>query len=678
MLDRLDGLSRFTVQWQDPNGAIIDPYLHREFQYATPYFAFAVGVLAQASRSRDLLSHGVAAMESATRQLGGGRVATPDGHGEFFLASLTEALPVYRGLVPKATWARWSDRLRLPVKQMIGEKQMGNWRTYAMKGEWQRAKIGLISRKSAVAFIEDNWRRDEAGRFAIGLSPLYHDRSSDPDTLSVALVGEANLLALVLEGYNGPSATEIKSKVLSALRATVPLVDPTGQVPANGRTDDHVWTEVGLQLVFSSAAPMLRAEGDARTADAMEQLTRLSFAGMDRWRRNDGEWNGSYFITKNHFSPELRVGYQNASQYSNYTGALMFHLAEMYRIRQTLRIKRELNPSPPEVGGYAIELDSSFASAFANAGGLQLQFNLRGETEVTNDNWWTPLGVVRIARSGWDTRLGPADGAQTATTAVSFAPEMERAGKWTRLSEMPKSYEAAWSVQMVNPAIVRCTLEYHPKANGQGTIFRDQFTITPDGVLSTVEQISVPSSPWGVTWPLLADDGRPLQIRIRDRIAETSLASGTDTESFLAVDPGSRLDAGIEPVRSTYGDLLPVRMTAPGAVSHTFIYPHNARQPDAEAVLNSFQLTEGGFRSVLGRVDGDVYISPTFAGGQATEVDLDGNGTLDVQFNRKCGFVLQISHGRVQVIEADRPVVVRLHERSYRLYAYRPLRLSQE
>ncbi len=681
MLDRLYGLCRFTVQWQDRSGAIIDPYVHREFQYATPYFAFAVGTLVQAGRSRDLLAHGVGAMESATRQLGGGDAAVPDGHGEFFLASLSEALPVYKGLVPEETWRRWSDRLRLPVAQMIGATHLGNWRSYAMKGEWQRAKLGLVSRADAVAFIEDSWKKDQIGRFAAEGAPLYHDRSSDPDTLSVALVGEGNLLALVLEDYDGPSAAEIKNKVLDALRATVLLVDPSGQVPANGRTDDHVWTEVGLQLLFSAAAPMVRAQGDTRTADAMERLADLSFAGMERWRRSDGRWRGSYFITKNHFDPQLRVGYQNASQYSNYTGSLMFHLAEMYRLRAELGSKIELSveASPAEVGGYATQLDSEFAAAFADAGGLQLEFNLRGETKEVNDTWWTPLGVVRIARAGWDTRLGPADGAQTAATAVSFAPEIERDGEWIRLPALSEAYEATWSVQMVNPAIVRCTLEYRPKPGHQGPSFRDRFAITPDGVLSTVEEISGEAISWGVTWPLLIDDGRPLKTRVDDRlgsrVAETSYAAGGDTESFLAVDRDGTLDAGAKPVRSTFGDLLPIRMTVPGGASHTFVYPHNAGQPDADAVLKSFRLTDRGFASVLGRVEGDVYISPRFAGGRAKEVDL---GRADLRFDRECGFVVQRRSGRVTALEVDRPVTARLEGRNYRLSAYRPLVFRQQ
>ena len=672
MLDMLEGLCRFTVPWQNTDGAVIDPYLHREFQYATPYFAFAVGTLVRAGHARNLLPHGVAAMERATRQLAGGRSAVPDQHGEFFLASLTEALPVYKGLVPTAQWNRWRDRLRLPIAQIIGSQASNNWRTYAMKGEWQRATLGMVPHAEAVAFIEKYWRNEQRDRFAPAPTSLCHDRTGDPDTLSVALVGEGNLLSLTSEGYDGPSAAEIRQKVLAALQATLLMVDPTGQMPANGRTDDHVWTEVGLQLAFSAASPILRAEGDVRTADAMENSAELSFHGMQRWRRRDGKWSGSFYITKNHFDPRLRVGYQNASQYSNYTGSLMFHLAEMYRLRQHRHPMSMSVGSPAEIGGYATQLDPQFATAFANAGGLQLQFNLRGETEERNDNWWTPLGVVRIARAAWDTRLGPSDGAQTASAAVSFEPEILQDGHWIGLAEMPKNYAAQWSVEMVNPAIVRCALEYHPIAGHQGPSFRNRFILTPDGVLSSVDRIFPDTTPWGVTWPLLTDDGQPLHVHISANLAETSYPGRSDTESFLAVDRESTLDAKKAAIRSTYGDLLPVRMQSASATSHTFVYPHDSSQPGAERVLHSFRVTSNGFQSTIGRVEGNVYVGRTFAGGQSSSVDIDGDGRPDLQFDHECGFVLQLHNGNVTAMETDRPVLARLHGHTYSLGTYLP------
>src|SRR4051812_17289907 len=47
-LDVLEGLCRFTSRHQNAEGAVIDPFLKREHQYATPYFAYAVGTLVHA------------------------------------------------------------------------------------------------------------------------------------------------------------------------------------------------------------------------------------------------------------------------------------------------------------------------------------------------------------------------------------------------------------------------------------------------------------------------------------------------------------------------------------------------------------------------------------------------------------------------------------------------------
>lgn len=688
MLEMLEGLCRYDAQWQDGQGAVIDPYLNREIQYATPYFAFGVGTLVQAGRAADLLPRGVAAMDHATRQIGAGHAAIPDEHGEFFLASLAEALPVYRALVPAKQWNLWRDRLRLPIAQLISDRT-NNWRTYAMKGEWLRASQGLVSRPVAVAFIEHSWLQEQAERFAQAPTFLYHDRSSDPDTPSVALVGEGNLLSLVLEGYDGPSAPQIRRKVLDALSATLLMVDPSGQVAANGRTDDHVFVDTGLQLACSAAAILLLGDGDIRTAAEMERTAQLSFTGMQRWRRTDGpwvgkpgkRWDGSYSITKNQFDPALRVGYQSASQETNYTGALIYHLAEMYRLRHAQKARPATVLAPAEVGGYALELDSQFATAFANAGGLQVQFNLRGQTGETNGNWWTPLGVVRIARSGWDTRLGPSDGAQTATDAVSFAPEFLKNGKWTRLEQLPKKYQATWTVQTVNPAIVRATLEYRP-VDGSGPSFRDRFVLTPDGMLSTVEPIGEAPASWAATLPLLVNDGQPLKPSVGGRLAETSYpAAGqglADTESFLALDSDTRLDATASTVRSTYGDLLPVRLERTGDTQHTFVYPHDRTEPSASAVLASFRLTKDGFDSILGRVSANVYVGATFAGGTAKEVDIKGNGTISLRFNQQCGFVLRRRGGRVSALETDRDVEAELDGRTVHTRAYQPIYFDRD
>src|SRR5262249_2150222 len=155
----------------------------------------------------------------------------------------------------------------------------------------------------------------------------------------------------------------------------------------------------------------------------------------------------------------LRVGYQEASQYSNYNGSFMFHLAEAYQARKHAIAEQ---PSPAEIGGYAIAMEPQFAAAFANARGMQIEAHLRGPYAPSNGHLWTPLGLVRFARTGWDTRLGPSDGVLTATGGVSFAPEFLENGRWLRMADLSTRYEGFWSATFVHPLLVRCAIEYRP------------------------------------------------------------------------------------------------------------------------------------------------------------------------------------------------------------------------
>src|SRR5205809_6761150 len=66
-LDAIEGVCRYSIRHQNAEGAIIDPFLHREHQYATPYFAHAAGTLIHAGRAPDLLPYAIKAMDHATK-----------------------------------------------------------------------------------------------------------------------------------------------------------------------------------------------------------------------------------------------------------------------------------------------------------------------------------------------------------------------------------------------------------------------------------------------------------------------------------------------------------------------------------------------------------------------------------------------------------------------------------
>ncbi|MBI4889797.1 MAG: hypothetical protein HY821_04170 [Acidobacteria bacterium] len=668
-LDAVEGLCRFSLRHQEPSGAIIDPFLHREHQYATPYFAAAVGTLLSAGRARDLLSPGVRAMEHATACFAGGRAAIPDQHGEFFIPALTEALELYKPHVSAAVIERWKERLRKPRQEVV-RGGTNNWETYAMKGEWLRMQAGLVPRAEAVAFIESAWSARQRGRFSAPPWFLYHDLTSEPDTLSVEAVGRGNILALVALGYDGPGAAEMRQLAEDATRLTLFLQDPSGQVPANGRTDDHVWVDAGYQLAFEVMAARAFQAKDAWLAGQYRRAALLAFRNIQRWRRSDAPFDGSYFITKNRFDPALRVGYQEASQYSNYSGSLMFHLGEAYLNH---RVDIPQRPTPSEIGGYAIQLDDRFSTAFANAGGMQIQANLRGQLKPTHGNLWTPLGLVRFARAGWDTRLGPADGALTAAGGVSFAPEFLEAGRWLRMASLSDRYEARWSAQFVHPLLVRCRLEYLPKPGQTGPTFQDDLLVTPDGVLSTIRLTSPGDTRWGVTWPVLESDGTPLIRSSGDRIRSVRFPGSAEAQNFIALQDTRMEDGPL--LRGSYGDLRAVRALASGREFRTFIYPQSASDPAGEQVLQSLKAFDAGIESILARVEGTLYNGRTAAGGVGAGIDLNHDGKADITFSERCGFYVQLRSGRPIQIETDRPVRATLSGRRLSMKAHIPVPL---
>lgn len=623
-LDVIEKVCRFTARHQNDSGAIVDPVINREHQYATPYYAHALGTLLHEGRALDLRSSGQRAMEHATKCFAGGREAIPDRHGEFFIAALVGALPLYKGHVPEEQWLEWQKRLRTPRAQLVGTN-FNNWETYPMKGDWMRVLAGLIDKSEAVRSIEKSWWEHQRQRIAASPWFLYHDRTSNPDTLNVEAVGRGNLLALIHLGYDGPSATEIRNIVETATRNTLMLQDPSGQTPANGRTDDHVWVDVGYGLAFE-----VMANRDPVLAGQYRRAASLAFRNILRWHRPDG----SFSVTKNWFDHALRVGYQIASQVSNYNGSLMFHLAETVHLR-TREIPEQ--PTPSEIGGYAFQLDDEFATAFANAGGMLVQFNLREQQWVTHGNLWTPLGVVRMSRAGHDTRLGPSDGALTKDGRVSFAPTGAVG-------------PATWKATFVHPLLVRASMTY---ASGE----RHDFVITPDGVFANA------TAPVDV--PVLENDGRTLVVRATDRLVTTAYDNNADQQAFLAI--AGNFARGDHALRSTYGDLRPYRVSGP-----VFVYPRDASDPSATDVLASFRLTRNGFESMLARVEGDLYTGRFSAGGVGDRIDLDRDGQPDFTFSERCGFLIQLRDGRPVAIETDRSVEARYKGGALKLAAFNP------
>ena len=695
-LDAVEGMVTVAEQFQDEMGAIIDPYLKREHQYSTPYYAFAVGTLVSADRGSEKLLHsGIRAMERALNDFSNGRDSIPDRHGEFYIAVLADAMELYKNQIPQEKYRVWEQMIGTPLDRIWGgmAEHLNNWRTYAMKGEWSRAVHGFVDRQKTVQFIEDNWRNaTQYQRIGLNKWNLYEDWSSDPQSLAVEAVGRGNITAMVMNGYDGPSAQQIKEVVRRGGLASMLLMSPTGQCPPNGRTDNHVFNDILYQLIFEVLAEDAAQQKKPYLAGQFRRSALLAFGSIDRWKRIDGRWKGSYAIAKNHFDLEDRTGYQPSSQWGNYSGAMMFHLSEAFL---THRTKIEEVPSPSEIGGYAIHTGERFSTFTANAGGMQVSINLRGATVPKYDFYWTPLGGVRFSKMNWDDRLGPSDGKRLYAlkdtvlnskgtgnpidaiypkTGLTFGPTWLHRNEWVRIADMATHYQGTVTTEFAHPLLVKFSITYAHVTGFGGPYFRQDFVVTPDGVMTYLS--SPQNIPFGVTVPLLANDGRPLKTSITNGIATTGYAEEGDTQNFIGLNKDMLVNQDGEGIKSTYGILLPVKFQSQEARQTVFVYPKSGSAPDAQKVKESFLLTEDGFSSLLGKVEGTIYVGEKMAGGFGDSLDIDNDGKAEITLGTQCGFIVQLVNGKIAKVETDTATTATLNGKVIDLKAYEPMDVS--
>jgi hypothetical protein len=709
LLDRMEKAIRAMVPMQywnqadandKKNGAIIDPIDKKEIQYGTPMFAFNVATLLTKGRAADLVTPGIHALDRATLNISTGKAN--DSHGEFFCAPMVKAIRLFEALQPtypqitQEKLKTWKERMKTKRNDFMELRVRQNWRTFAMKGEWLRQHDGYIS--DGVDWIEADWLNQVEGgqreRFRRDLDQyhlephffFYHDNrpgsgsaytGADPETFAYNGATIANLLDMLEGGYNGPSAGEMRGIIVRNLRSSLLLLSGAGEAPAGGRTGEHTWNDSIYANAFELAAQAAHRDGDLRLAGQFRHAVELLLRSHGRFQKE----GGLFSITKNQFPLSLKNRYASWSGVANYGG---FTLAGCSEVLLAHKAEIAEQPAPCEIGGYAMQLDPSFANVFLNAGGMTAQICTRGETDKNGGVQWHVLGITRFSRTGWDGRLGPGAGhvKPDFSDGVSFSPTFLEDGKWKRVCLEPERFQGLFEPEFVHPLLVRGTLAIAPVAGKTGPAFAMHITLTPDGALVNTERVSG-TNKFGIVWPLFEFDGRTvMNQKIGRLIASTSypMAETTpepDQQNFVALKSTHQLDSSNPAVRGGSGDFRPIRVTdSAGGSVETFVYPRSAGDPSAESVRASFVRNGQDFSSALGRVQGTLYVGRTSAGGEGDGIDLNGDGKPDVAFDKKCNFILQLKSGRAIAVEADRDVTATIGRRKIELAPYTPVNLE--
>ena len=600
---------------------------------------------------------------------------------DFSIPGIDQAIPYYTGQATTTQINNWRSNMNLVQAGIPGNTN--NWVTYDMLGFWvANHTLGLSAFNNAVSTIEGWWTgnnsngTNQSSRMAGAPWRLYEDTTGVPDSLSVERVGGANILSLVDLGYNGASAGAMQTAAQTSALTDLLMASPDGSNPTGGRQNDHNWVDSGQQLTFDIMAQRIGAT-NSFLAGQFQHAAEMSFNQVGNYVIPAASCcNGLvYFPVKNHFNPALAIGVQdNQLMDMYYNGAIMYQEFLSYQYRQKSAVTEQ--PAPVEIGGYAFALPSSpsWSQAFLNAGGTAVQLALQGSTSINNGQYWTAVGINRIGRVNWETRLGPEDGAWSSIgNGANFGPTWittSGGSSWTRLAANPSTCSGNFTTTFANPVLTFGKVVW----TCSGVSFTQNLTVTPDGVLSQTTCSGCPGT-WGMTFPILADDGTTSPNNFGATVTTTSISgsagiasatwpSSSDQQNYMTISANPTTMVNESNVQTSFGDVTPVRAFTSDATQTTFIYPRNSSDPSAASVRSGMRITGTNTftnsalsSSVISGTNGTYYIGRTSAGGWTKSITINDNNN-NTTFNVPCNFIIQLTGGAVAAIEADRAVTV--------------------
>ena len=496
-------------QFQDKDGAIIDPVSRGERQYSTPAFALAAGILVAEAGREDLLDPAVRAMSCALTALVENRAA--DKHPDFYIPMLMHAHRLLAGRVDAATARRWGEQLRQidPETVYRAELRHMNWNIVSGSGELLRRKDGLVNPPAAdaqLAYLDRCMEVHMQHMKPIGLfedpgAPMVYDAFSRL-WLEDAFADDAGAVL--------KQAGAIERFLRTGGLTSLAVISPAGEWAIGGRSALHNWADAQMAAVFEINAGYWKRAGRQDIAGSFKRAARLAVKSVAQWQRPSGE----LWIVKNRAEPQTRFGYEGYSNHSQYNLLPMAMLAIAY-CHADETIKERLTPA--EAGGYVLDARDSFYKVVGAAGGYQALI------ETGSDLHYNATGLQRISRVGQlfsaygDTAAAergyqPKDGAKA---AIAAGLQWQAAdGTWLGLGDFGRGAkgrrvsETRLNVLRETPDMVELRIDYVLKdGESDAGAVQEVYRISAEGVVLQATARVPGATNYRVQVPVLVWDG---------------------------------------------------------------------------------------------------------------------------------------------------------------------------
>ncbi|MBC8104168.1 MAG: hypothetical protein H7Z41_16460 [Cytophagales bacterium] len=499
-LSLITGQVDFWKTKQNPaNGAIIDPYLNREFQYSTPAYAHAAATLVAYAGRADLLETAALALDWSARTLSTRRAAS--GHEDFFAPMIAHAIRLLKPFVPAERSARWEYDIWFfePLITYRFGAGVNNWNIVAACGEamFQTMKI----RDAGHPFVAASFAR-QGDNFDSTLG-LYLEEAMPYDQFPRLWVSD-----LIGRGYSGPYTQELNETLRRGSITSLFMQSPTGEHPAGGRSAHHQWNEAQQCVIYEVYAARALTNSDGELAAYFKRAAHLSLQSMQRWVRPSGEMQ----IVKNWIDPSQNFGYETYSSHSQYNLLAMSMLAIAYEHAETTEGMAEL-PAPSDIGGYVVQTPR-LNKVFANAGGSYV------EIETAGDHDYDATGLIRVHFAGHSPQIGsdsvlkvpsyviPIGSAAPLTTGIGVS-WLGADSVWRHQGELTPAQITGTTVTPTETVAgkVRFSVTYSGTFGGGVSSIVEQYELTANAVQVTTTLPDFTGAVRRVV-PLLSDDGR--------------------------------------------------------------------------------------------------------------------------------------------------------------------------
>lgn len=288
-------------------------------------------------------------------------------------------------IISKAKISEWKTSLSSIVPEKCYNKyatsvtdKVNNWACFTAVSEFMREYIGLCDSSSFIDMQIANQLKyiDSNGMYRDPHEPAVYD-----------LVPRLLFSVLLHFGYCGQYREIIDAHLKKAGLLTLKMQSVSGEIPFGGRSNQFIFNEALIAVIFEYEAARYFACGDVSLAKELKNAAKKALDNIEKWLSEE-----KIRHVKNFFPVETSYGCEGYAYFDKYMITVASYLYCAY-----LLCDDRINVSEGEIEErkpYAVSTSEHFHKHFMYAGGYFLEFDTRA------DKSYDCSGLGRVHRKG--------------------------------------------------------------------------------------------------------------------------------------------------------------------------------------------------------------------------------------------------------------------------------------